>query len=63
MGELYLDQIDRILLQQYEERQSGSCLEAAKKAVDSLDNEHEITTRCCQVRPAPDGRFLGGCKR
>jgi hypothetical protein len=63
MGELYLDQIDRTLLQQYEESRSGNCLEAVKKVVDSLYTEHKIATRRCQVRPSPDGRFLTGCKR
>jgi hypothetical protein len=63
MGELYLDQIDRILLQQYEEGLSGNCLEAVKKVVDSLDTERKIITRRRQVGLSPDDHFLNSCKR
>jgi hypothetical protein len=42
MGELNLDQIDRIIMQEYERRHDASCLEEAEKVIEDVQSKQEV---------------------
>jgi hypothetical protein len=63
MGELYLDQIDRILLQKYEESRAENHPEETEKTIDNPPTARGMKTTGPQVEPTPEKASPGRCRR
>jgi hypothetical protein len=63
MSELYMDRIDRILLQKYEEGHAKNCLEEIEKVIKNLESGRAVAESGRSVDLSPDNDFLDSCRR
>jgi hypothetical protein len=55
MGELYLDNIDRVLLQEHRRYSDGSNLREAAKRIEGIPPERRFTVNSGHGRLSPEG--------